>query len=290
MKAQNVMNYLSTYCKTKFRLPILFILLTASHIPFALGGPPPINPPGLSLPLEDGNGNNPHKSRQQFEQYVKDKYKQIKHAESDVKQTQHGPSGDVWLNGKIVAQRKAEMNLSALPDRHARSRAIAKAFMDDEPILLGINNPDEFREEKIYTSKGGDGDYTNIVYKKYINNIQYQGGVHITVGPDYVISSVNATLTPASPEVYEATKKKTLTEEEIKAIVDKNLTENEMRDFERKKGVMTFRKYAIATPPYVIWETSKIYTYTIDAFTGNILTKYSNIIPFCPDFKQQKGK
>ena len=95
---------------------------------------------------------------------------------------------------------------------------------------------------------------------------------------------------PIYPEVYEATKKKTLTEEDIKAIVDNDLTEAEKQDLERKKGVMTFKKYAITSPPYVLWETSNEYTYTIDAFTGKILTKYYNIRPFYPNYHKHKEK
>lgn len=286
MKARKSIILLTNYCRVKYLLPAIFMLLAVAPIPQAFGGSPPILPPaGFTIPQEEGKGFSPHQSRRDFERYLKDKYKEISNAESMVKQTPLGPEGDLFITGNIVPRKKAEINLSALPDRHAKSMAIAKAFMEDETVLLGVDNPDELRIFNISTDKGAGGDYTDITYQKYVNGIRYQGGIHLTIGPDYNVRGVSATLRPVSPEVYKATKRKTLTEEEIRAIVDNDLTEDEKRDYERKKGVMTFKKYAIASPPYVIWETSKEYTYTIDAFTGKILTKHSNIIPLYPSFK-----
>jgi len=41
---------------------------------------------------------------------------------------------------------------------------------------------------------------------------------------------------------------------------------------------ITVEKFAVPDPPYLIWEVSDVYTYTIDAFTGEILKKVSNLM------------
>jgi hypothetical protein len=53
-------------------------------------------------------------------------------------------------------------------DRENRSRAIAKAFLEEEAELLGITSMDEIKEYGIETSKGNDGDFTNIYYRRSV--------------------------------------------------------------------------------------------------------------------------
>lgn len=282
-------------------LAVCFALLTVLQIPLALGGQLPINPsakppvmPEYNHPSSKDNSNNPHESRYKFERYIKEKYKQIKHAESDVKQTMNGPSGKVWLSGDIEPQKKVALDLSKEPDRHVRSRAIAKVFMDDEPALLGITNSYEMQEMNISTDKGFEGDYTHINYHKFINGIELKNAdLLIVVGPKENIFSVHARLVPVSSEVYEATQKNTLSEDEVKSIVETDLAaddnsgydklrkaESDSRGHERIQLRRSFKKVAITTPPYVIWEVSYItYIYNIDAFTGKIMNKIDSITP-----------
>lgn len=263
---------------------VLFALLTILQITSALGDPPPMNPPTpfSAMPFDNytsSKDGHPHQSPQKFKKYIKAKYKVIYDADSRVRQTIHGPTGDLFIRGEIVPEKKPAMNLSVEPDRDARARAIAKAFIDDEAALLGITNPDEIRESSISTGKGFGGDYTIITYQRFINDIRFQGaGIQITIGPEENIKNVSASLTPAPPEAYEATKKKTLSEEEIKSIIEADLTEADKRGYDMNTIYKSFKKVVIAKPPYVKWEAHYIYMYEIDAFTGKILSKISPII------------
>jgi hypothetical protein len=214
---------------------------------------------------------NPHRSLKAFKKYVSTKYKQVNRAESYVEQSPHGPSGGIWIEGNIVPTKKSMLNLQAEPDKHARARAIAKTFMDDEPALLGITDPREIKEEKIYTFKGFGGDYTNISYKRFINGIELLGcHIAITIGPDENISGIQANLVPVSSTIYEATKKKTRSEEEIRSIVEADFKANNINS--AGKTIM-FEKLVMHEPPYVIWRVMSKYSYTLNAFTGEILTK-----------------
>lgn len=239
---------------------------------------------------------NPLESQQEFEQYLKNKYQQIHDATTTVKLTSEGAFGSISLSGDIVPQKKAAIDLTKEPDRHVRARAIAKAFMEDEAALLGITKPDEIREFNISTDKGFGGDYSHINYRRYINDINLGDVLQITIGPNENISSVHAQLVAVPPEAYEATKKKTLSEEEIKSIIEADLTEVDKRDYDMNTIYKSFKKVARVTPPYVLWNAFYIYEYEIDAFTGKILSKVSTkdidrkISPIIKDPTIPKGK
>lgn len=279
----DVSNVINLALKRKTLLALA--LLTVLSISQAIADPPPKGP-SANFPMmpEDNlltkdNGKNPYQSRQKFKQHVTDKYKQIHNAESDVKQTQHGLSGHMTFSGDIVPQKKVEIDLTKEKDRHVRARAIAKAFIDDESDLLGITNPDEIREVKISTDKGFGGDYTYINYRRYLNGIEFpSASIQITIGPEENIKHVSADLAAVPPEVYEATKKKTLSEEEIRSFVE--------ADPNNKGKTIKMVKLAIINPPYVIWLVHSYWRYTINAFTGEILTKSRNV----KKLKQEKKK
>jgi len=281
MKANIYMNLLSNNRNIKQVLANLLTLLIVLLIPLPSTGQPQFSPP-INQPIElmdnnssmKGKATDPHGSSQKFKQYVKDKYHEgIIDAESTVKHTLHGLSGTVSLSGDIVPKKINEIDLTKENDRHMRARAIAKAFMDDEPDLLGINNPDEIQESNISTTKGFGGNYTHVYYRRYINGVELENAdMRITIGPTENITSVHARLKPASPEVYEATKKKTLTEEDIRAIIELDLKENQI---DLKGHPITFKKMAILSEPYVVWKAESRWLYTMDAFTGNIISKFS---------------
>jgi Zn-dependent metalloprotease len=145
--------------------------------------------------------------------------------------------------------------------------------MEEEPELLGIIKPEEIREVNINTSKGYNGDYTNVNYQRYINGIELKNAdMQITIGPNENISGISARLVPVSLEVYEATKKKTLSEEEIRSIIENDLRQN---NIDPKSGIPTYHKIAILSPPYVVWIVRRHWIYTINAFTGEIIEKAS---------------
>lgn len=276
-------------------LALSYILLSALLFPFASAEQVPINPPApFPEMLSAAKDDNIHQSPQKFKKYVKDKYKQISHAESDVKQTSHGLSGRVFILGNIVPQKKPEIDLSKKPDKHIRARAIAKAFMEDEAALLGITNFEELRESNIGTDNGFGGEYTHINYKRYINNINLGDVLQLTIGPDEYITGIMASLVAIPTEVYEATKKKTISEEEVKSIIEADLEKEYFkRDYKNNKYVKIFNKLVVTKPPYVLWDAFYFYYYEIDAFTGEILSKENPIkkwpIPSAPKKGNQEN-
>ncbi|SNB46512.1 hypothetical protein SAMN06269301_1980 [Geobacter sp. DSM 9736] len=214
--------------------------------------------------------NNPHESPQKFKDHVKGKYSSVKYAESDVKKTKHGLSGNVWLSGAMVPKKQIAIDLAKEPDRHLRARAVAKAFMEDEAELLGISKPTEMRESKIFSAEGGNGTYVTLIFDRFINGLSLGNAIQITIGPQDNVTSVKAEIISVPPEAYEATKKTTLSEDDVKQIIEKDhKQQNVPVDIEE----VTLNKLVIADPPYVVWTGQTIWAYEINAFTGEILQK-----------------
>lgn len=264
---------------------ILGISITLLQVSLALSDQLRTNPSSGSPVMANYSSikskeNDLFESPKKFELYVKDKYKEIREAASRVRQTPHGPVGEISIRGNIVPQKKPAIDLAAEPDRHARARAIAKAFMEDEPALLGIIQPEEIREFRINTGKGFGGDHTVIHYKRYINYIELQdANITITIGPEENIQNIRVSLVPVPPEVYEATNMKTLSDKEIMSFIEADLAEFDERGIDMNNINKSFKKVATNKYPYVLWKVSYIFDYTIDAFTGKILTKESGILP-----------
>jgi hypothetical protein len=195
--------------------------------------------------------------------YFRGKYNHIDFVTSDVRQTTIGPKGHLNISSDIIIG-----NVQAMHGEHGRSRAIARAFIEEEVVLFGITDLKELREEKVYKS---DLNYIFVLYKRYINNLELKGMyIDITINTKEKISSVVATLVPVSPEAYEATTKKTLPESRIREIALRDL-----RSSGDDQHLGEIKKYVIDEPPYVIWEIMSRYLYRIDAFTGEILYKES---------------
>ncbi|MGD0584941.1 MAG: DUF3617 family protein, partial [Oryzomonas sp.] len=222
------------------------------------------------------NTNSVHKSPQIFKHYIKGKYPQIQDMESDVKLTMDGPSGHFSLSGNIDLHSKAELDPAVEPDRIAKARLLAKTFMEEERELLDIKKSDEIVESNILTDNGFGGQYTHLYFKKFINSIEFQGTIiHIIIGPEETIRQVFVDLVPVSPEMYTASAKQSLSEEEIKSIVMNDIRANNINTSGYKP--LTPHKYVVIEPPYIIWKVSCYWAYTFDAFTGEVLWKRRNI-------------
>lgn len=291
----------------KHRMTIFFctILFLIFHITLALGDAPHVDStkdystsPKNSQSFKDSSINS-HESLHKFRNHFKDKYQHIdmNTTSSDVKRSRYGLSGSLSIGGDIVPQKATAINHSAEPNRHVRVRAIAKSFIEDEAALFDITNTDEIQEVNITTEKMPKGDYTYINYNRHIYGVELKNAdMQIVIGPTENITSVQARLVAVPPEVYEAAKMKTLSEEEIRSIVETDLTSDDKSNYDilRKaesesrgndKIILrrSFRKVAITTTPYVIWEVYYLrYKYSIDAFTGNILDKTDTIISQIP--------
>ncbi len=219
------------------------------------------------------SSNSPQKPVQHLKQYFVDKYQKIEEVMSSLYQTPHGLQGSLHIRGHFMPKNAP----AAGGDRDSRSRALAKAFLQEEASLLGITNMDEIREFAINTDKGYGGDITQIYYRRYINDLELDNEViHITIGPDETINHVSASLVPVPLELYQAAAKETLPEKKIREIVQQDLKSTMIKAKDAK--ISEIRKIAVPTSPYVIWKVYAKWLYTIDAFTGEILTKKSRVI------------
>jgi len=227
------------------------------------------------------NSNNPQKAEPNVKQYLTDKYQKIQEVMSSLYQTPNGPQGKLHIRGNFMPK-----NAPAIGgDRENRSRAIAKAFLEEEATLLGIKDMAELKEVRINTEKGHDGDYINIYYRRYINNLELEKAhLYIIIGPDETINSVSAGLVPVPPELYQAVAKKQLPEEKIREIVKQDLKSSGNIEANNVK-IADMAKVAVATAPYLIWKVrvtiktgTEDWDYKIDALTGEILNKRSALI------------
>ena len=120
---------------------------------------------------------------------------------------------------------------------------------------------------------------TNVYYRRYINDLPLENAyIQITIGHEENIRSVSAELVTSPSELYEAVKKKTLSESEIRKIIEQNLGSFQ-KDLMGMK-ISEIRKIAISSPPYVVWTANAgvksdhgMWGYKVDAFTGEILKR-----------------
>jgi Zn-dependent metalloprotease len=189
---------------------------------------------------------------------------------STLQETADGPLGHINIRGHIVPAGEIQG-----VTREERARATAIAFIKEERELLDIGNPAELRETSMRIDEQGG---SAIAYGWYLGDLPLlDSRIQIHTGPDGAISRVHATLKPVPPELYEAIGKRTLKENEIIKIVQRNLVlpgrENEV------KLISEPGKFASWRSPYVVWaalasvEDKPAWSYTIDAFTGEILRK-----------------
>lgn len=214
-----------------------------------------------------------------FITYVKRKYQNIdiRVTSSDVVSTKDGKYGHFSLGGVIVPQKKPEV--STEPNREARAREIAKAFLEDEQALFDLKDINEIKESNISTDKMPHGEYTHLNYNRFINGIEVEGAyIHIVVGPSEDITSVQSNLVAIPRAAYETSANASISQKEIISIVEADHSEQDIKRYPKDNTVKTFKKIVIASEPYVIWDVFYRYIYRINAFTGEILSKRSAII------------
>lgn len=218
--------------------------------------------------------------------YLMEKYKLHKgDVRSEIQQTPNGPSGKFHfmrdLGGGIALKNIATIN--NVQGRENRARAIAQAFLREEATLLGISNIDEIREMKTdtFTSPYTNLTTTNIHYRRYIDGLELKDTyIGITIGHYETIRSVNAELVPTPPDLYEAVKKSTLTEDEAHKIMEEDLLSATNKSDSKEIDISEIKKMAISTNPYVIWTANAgvrgdhgMWKYKLNAFTGEIIKR-----------------
>ncbi|SRR6266581_1205603 len=223
----------------------------------------------------------PYKLPPNIKKYLIDKYANIRDLSSSLIETPHGPKGYIHISGNLTPK-NFDLILSAEADSQTRARAVATAFMADEAQFLGIKDLGELQERLIETITAYDGEHTLIKYSRIINGMLYDNAyVDITIGADNTIKFFSAELVPASPELYKAASNRTLTEEQIRNIIQQDIINSGKNVNEMKFEYIS--KWLQAAAPYVIY-TSKVdfgtgngkgkLNYVIDAFTGQILKKH----------------
>lgn len=202
-----------------------------------------------------------------------DKYKEIGEVTSTLQETPHGPSGKLYIHGEMAPD-----EVPVVEGEHAWERGMAKGFLKQEAAMFGITDMDEIQERLVSSSIGYYGEITHVHFHRIINGLVLENSYfHITVDAIRNISSVSAGVVPSPPELYEATKKPTLSEDKIIKIIEENLkTSKSKPNFKLNK----LEKLAIHAAPYVIWSVDVIlidklgrWKYRIDAFSGEILEK-----------------
>ena len=189
---------------------------------------------------------------------------------STLRETPDGPLGHINIRGRITPR-------SAISGatREERGRSAARAFLTDEAALLGLADLSELREIALRTDGAGA---VAIDFVRQIGDLQLlEVLVHITVGPDETITRVSATLRPASPALYAAVGRKTLSREEAIRIVERDLASAGLSG--PIKILPDAGRFATWRPPYVVWGIAAnvgekpAWGYTIDAFSGAIIRK-----------------
>jgi len=225
----------------------------------------------------------------EVKEYLMDKYKLHKLHKDDLiitlQQTPYGPSGRLNISSfdrPFTPQNIVVTDASV----QGRARAIAQAFLREEATLLGISNMDEIHEMKLdtFTSPYTNLTTTNIHYRRYIDNLELKDMyIGITIGHDETIRSVNAELVPVPPQLYEAVKKKALSETEILKIVEQDLTSKGINP--ETIRILSMEEIAVSWAPYVVWvvdvnlrkEVGR-WNYSINAFTGEIVKKVDTLM------------
>lgn len=201
--------------------------------------------------------------------YFRARYAQVDSVQSTLEATVDGPLGELRVSGRMSP--RVVMG-GTTPEE--RARVTGRAFLDQEAALLDIADPAEIRESGSGLRTEG---LATVQYFRYINEMPLLGWyVMLLVEPDGVIRRASATLFPVSNDVYSASKRKTLSQEEIVRIIEDDLRSTDPKVVPR---VRETRRVAHWRPPHVQWQAhgskggKPAFAYTLDAFTGKILSK-----------------
>jgi hypothetical protein len=213
------------------------------------------------------------------QQYFQDKYKnQVNEVQCDFQETQQGPKGHLSLKGRIDLNNE---QFRVIADDDNTVRPLAKYFLQQESRILGIDDLNEWQDTLIiwttdYSNKSAKNGTrgATITYSRYINGVKcLRPWIRMHITENDSITWLEAYLEPGSTEIYNATSKKTISEEEVTRIINHDLKSDKIL------SNITMAKYVIDSPPYVIWHSaiSEVIDtwleYDVNAFTGEIVSK-----------------
>jgi Zn-dependent metalloprotease len=215
------------------------------------------------------------KESKELKKYLKEKYVHISEVRSSKEKSHWGIRKRINIIGSIAP--KAEVKGK---DKRERSKAVSKAFILGEPSIFGITREDEITEVKVNQGTRGHAYFR---YRRNIEGLPLLGmEILMSVGPDEKVTSVSAHIFQAPPELYKAARKKTISKDEAASIIRKDLAQEVVVGVIQ---ILNIEKYAVASPPWVIWEGDVNmatgepgrWLYRIDAFTGEIISKRSDL-------------
>lgn len=228
------------------------------------------------------------------QQYFQDKYKnQIDDVKCTFQETPQGPKGHLSLKGHIVLKNQQDIS----GDGDNRIRSIAKSFLREEALVLGLADLNEWRDMDIHWSSDYYVDnnrkkarkVARILFFRYIQNVRfYSGGngpsIVLNIAEDDAINYLDADLAPVSSEMYNAVANKMISEEDATKIILRDLNAQGI-SFSK----ITITKLLVDSSPYIVWsaygdQKNKYgwhWNYDINALTGEIVRK-SNSRPSDP--------
>lgn len=213
-------------------------------------------------------------------QYLKEKYQiDPNQVYSNLSMTKDGPVGKLRIDANIVLE-----NTELPEDEVERAKAIAEAFLKEEASLFGIFNIAELQDVSTQSGQGQYGNYININYRRFIESLELsEMSIHLRIGPGDKITHVNAELVPVSQILYAAVASDTLTEEDVRKIIEEDLKDDaqskeidpiaKSKIEQRADQEIIMQKFLISSDPYVVYYAEAVWAYTIDALQGKILSK-----------------
>ncbi len=214
-------------------------------------------------------------------EYFREKYPDLveESLTSTLRETPHGPLGSIGLRRGSPARRDVGGAIT-----EERARAASLAFLMEEARLLDIADFAELREDSVKILEEG---FAIAHYYRCIGRLRLVGAmIRIHVSTEDKVDYFQASLVPVSPELRLAATMKTLSQEEAIRIVRRDLEFGANGQPIRIVGRP--RKVALWRPPYVVWgvgasKPGKPYWgYSVDAFSGGIVSKACSAHPFIP--------
>ena len=219
--------------------------------------------------LAEQGGVRPYLLPADLEAYFKSRYGQVDRVVSRLEATIDGPLGSLRISGRLLPRVVAPGDTPK-----DRARGVARGFLEQEAVLLDIPDFDEIRETDLRMADDGTA---SVHYTRSIGSLELpDSNYRIDVEPSGAIRLVSVSLVPVGSDLYRAVKRPTITEDEVRASVLRDLAKP---DESAAPIVSAIRKIATWREPYVLWTASgsrggrPAWSYAFDAFSGKLLRK-----------------
>ena len=218
--------------------------------------------------LAEQGGVRPYLLPADLEAYFKSRYGQVERVVSRLEATADGPHGTLRIVGRLLPRVVAPGETPK-----DRARGVARGFLEQEAALLDIPDFEEIRETDLRMADDGTA---SVHYTRSIGPLELpDANYRIDVEPIGAIRLVSVSLVPVGSELYRAVNRPTITEDEVRASVLRDLAKPD----ESAPIVSAIRKIATWREPYVLWTASgsrgrkPAWSYAFDAFSGKLLRK-----------------